>query len=219
LERVRICRPQLMTARQGLRTLDIIMRLGLPPELPQEAVDAIFRGIALLTRGTVPILDWSPPLLVGSQLKLTLEDKQLLQNDPRRRVVTILRTLANFQGKSAYDSVKVLLEEENGTSSIYFGKCIAFIRDQRLQHYVVLHWFTRQEPTTGFDFVSNVPSFKLARMDNTKSYSVLPVDCIMNGAVMMPETRPQLQTLQPHDTRYWALLSPREHEQYKLLFQ
>jgi hypothetical protein len=61
--------------------------------------------------------------------------------------------------------------------------------------------------------------FKLARMDNTKSYSVLPVDCIMNGVVMMSETRPQLQTLQPHDTRYWALLSPREHEQYKLLFR
>ena len=113
----------------------------------------------------------------------------------------------------------MLLEEDHGASSIYFGKCIAFIRAQRLQHFVILHWFTRQKPTTGFDVVSNVPSFKLAPIENTKSYSVLPVDCIMNGAVMMPETPPQLGTELRLDTRYWALMSPREHEEYKLLFQ
>ena len=50
--------------------------------------------------------------------------------------------------------------------------------------------FDRREPATGFDFISNVPSFRLARIDNTKSYSVLPVDCIMNGALMMPEPTP-----------------------------
>ena len=219
MDTVRECPPQLATATQLLRTMDVIMRIGLPPELPQVAIDAIFRGITRLTRGTKPILDWSPPLIVGSQLKLTLQDKQLLLADPRRRVVVILRAMATFQGKAAYDCVKVLLEEDDGASSIYFGKCLAFIRDQRLQHYVVLHWFTRQEPTIGFDFVSNVPSFTLAPIDNTKSYSMLPVDCIMNGAVMMPETPPQLGTELPLHTRYWALLSPREHDQYKLLFQ
>jgi len=163
MDTVRVCPPQLATATQLLRTMDVVMRIGLPPELPQVAIDAIFRGITRLTRGTQPILDWSPPLIVGSQLKLTLEDKQLLLADPRRRVVVTLRAMATFQGKAAYDCVKVLLEEDDGASSIYFGKCLAFIRDQRLQHYVV----------------------------------------------------PEL----PLETRYWALLSPREHEQYKLLFQ
>jgi hypothetical protein len=219
LETVPVCPPQLATAKPLLRTMDMIMRSGLPPELPQVATDAIFRGIVRLTRGTQPILDWSPPLIVGSQIKLTLEDKQLSLDDPRRRVVVILRAMPTFQGKAAYDCMKVLLEEDHGASSIYFGKCIAFIRDQRLQHFVILHWFTRQEPTTGFDVVSNVPSFKLAPIENTKSYSVLPVDCIMNGAVMMPETPPQLGTELRLDTRYWALMSPREHEEYKLLFQ
>ena len=73
---------------------------------------------------------------------------------------------------------------------------------------------------TGFDFLSNVPSFRLARIDKTSSYSVLPVDCIMNGAVMMPEPTPGFDpATPPPNTRYWALLSPREHEQYQLYFQ
>ena len=95
-----------------------------------------------------------------------------------------------------------------------------FISDQNLQLYVVLHWFDRREPASGFDFISNVPSFRLARIDKTKSHSVLPADCIMNGALMMPEPTPGFDpATPPPNTRYWARLSPREHEQYKLYFQ
>ncbi len=54
--------------------------------------------------------------------------------------------------------------------SVYFGKCIAFIRDQNSQHYVILHWFDRREPATRFYVISNVPSFTLAqRIDKTIS--------------------------------------------------
>ena len=75
-------------------------------------------------------------------MKLTLEDKQLLLADPLRHSIVVLRALALFQGRIAYDCVKVLLTEPyNDEPSVYFGKCIAFIRDQKSLHYVVLHWF------------------------------------------------------------------------------
>ena len=77
-----------------------------------------------------------------------------------------------------------------------------------MKHYVLLHWFTRQEPATGFNVVSDVPSFKLARMDQTLSYSVVPVECILNGGVLLPGPPPQIGTLPQPDACYWALLSP-----------
>ena len=221
IARVRGCSAHLLNVKTGLRNLDIVMRTGLPQELPQAAVDAIFRGIERSTARNNTILEWTPPLKVGQQMKLTLEDKQLLLADPLRRSIVVLRALPLFQGRIAYDCVKVLLTEPNNDEpSVYFGKCIAFISDQKSQHYVVLHWFDRREQVTGFDFLSNVPSFRLARIDKTSSYSVLPVDCIMNGAVMMPEPTPGFDpATPPPNTRYWALLSPREHEQYQLYFQ
>ncbi len=72
------------------------MRYELPLELPQTAVDAMFRGIEQLTAGDNPILDRTPPLTVGQQLRLTLEDKQLLLDDPLRRSIVVLRALALF---------------------------------------------------------------------------------------------------------------------------
>jgi hypothetical protein len=197
------------------------MRTGLPQELPQAAIDAIFRGIERSTARNNTILNWTPPLTVGQQMKLTLEDKQLLLADPLRRSIVVLRALPLYQGRIANDCVKVLITEPNNDEpSVYFGKCIAFISDQKSQPFVVLHWFDRREPATGFDFISNVPSFRLARIDKTSSFSVLPVDCIMNGALMIPEPTPGFDpATPPPNTRYWALLSPREHEQYKLYFQ
>ena len=97
----------------------------------------------------------------SSRITLTLEDRQLLPF---------------FQGVPAYDIVKVILEDDTAETSMYFGKCVAFLRDSNMKHYVLLHWFTRQEPATGFNVVSDVPSFKLARMDQTLSYSVVPVE-------------------------------------------
>jgi hypothetical protein len=128
-----------------------------------------------------------------SRITLTLEDRQLLPF---------------FQGVPAYDIVKVILEDDTAETSMYFGKCVVFLRDSNMMHYVLLHWFTRQEPATGFNVVSNVPSFKLARMDQTLSYSVVPVECILNGGVLLPGPQPQIGTAPRPDACYWALLSP-----------
>ena len=49
-------------------------------------------------------------------MKLTLEDKQLLLADPLRRSIVVLRALPLYQGRIAYDCVKVLLTEPNNLS-------------------------------------------------------------------------------------------------------
>ena len=118
--------------------------------------------------------------------------------------------MPRYQGIVAQDCVKVLIDEENddGTSkkSVYFGKCVAFLQDSDGKQFVVLQWFIRHEDN-GFDLISKVPSFKLAPEGHTKSFSTLPLDAIINGAIMVPG-----------GGRFWALLSPREQKLYTKLF-
>jgi hypothetical protein len=121
LARVVGCSPQLMNASAGLRTLDMIMRTGLPTSIPQVAVDAIFRSIQRQTTGMNLVVPWTHPITVGVQLKLTLEDRQLHLDDPRRRSIVVLRALPIFQGVPAYDIVKVILQDDNAETSMYFG--------------------------------------------------------------------------------------------------
>ena len=97
--------------------------------------------------------------------------------------------MPRYQGIVAQDCVKVLIDEDNddGTSkkSVYFGKCVAFLQDSEGKQFVVLRWFTRHEDN-GFDMISKVPSFKLAPDGHTNSFSTLPLDAILNGAIMVP---------------------------------
>ena len=93
-------------------------------------------------------------------------------------------------------------------TNVYFAQCVVFLKDNEGKIFVVLHWFDRQEKDNGFDSISNVPSFKLAPNENTKSYSILPISCIVNGALIVPG-----------GGRFWALLSPKEHKRYALNFQ
>jgi len=81
--------PQLMNASGGLRTLDLIMRAGLPADIPFVAVDAIFRSIQRQTADINPVLPWTHPITVGVQLKITLEDRQLNLDDPHRRSMVV----------------------------------------------------------------------------------------------------------------------------------
>ena len=122
-----------------------------------------------------------------------------------------LRAMPRYQGIVAQDCVKVLIHEDNddGTpiKSLYFGKCVAFLQDSEGKQFVVLQWFTRHEEN-GFDKITNVPSFTLALEGNTNSYSTLPLETILNGALMVPG-----------GGRYWALLSPREHMLYTKFVQ
>ena len=175
---------------------------GLPTWISEDAKKAIFRSItnAIATN----ILQWTTPVLVATQLKLSLGT--LLEEQ-----TVILRAMPRFQGIVAEDCVKVWIDEENDEGitrkSVYFGKCMVFLQDSEGKQFVVIQWFTRHE-NNGFDKITKVPSFTLAPEKNTKSYSTLPLAAILNGALMVPG-----------GGRFWALLAPKEQKLYASLLQ
>jgi hypothetical protein len=149
------------------------------------------------------VLQWTEPLRVATQLQIPITDAQKTFLDPTRNTLQVFRAKHTFQHAPAFDNVKVLIENRNGDSSWYFGRCIAFMSDANDDHFIVLRWFTRQVDITGSAANSGAPSFTLAPENETKSYSVLPVSCILNGAFMIPG-----------GGRFWALLSPLEQKIY-----
>ena len=182
--------------------LNINTREGLPRWISEAANRTIFRSItnAIATN----ILQWTPPVLVATQLKINLGTIHEVQT-------VILRAMQRYQGIVAHDCVKVWLDEENDEGvtrkSVYFGKCMVFFEDSEGKQFVVIQWFTRHEKN-GFNKITNVPSFKLAPETNTKSYSTLPLAAIINGALMVPGLG-----------RFWAILGPKEQKLYARLFE
>lgn len=149
------------------------------------------------------MLQWTEPLRVATQLQIPVTDAQKTVLDPTRKTLQIFRARKTFQHAPAFDNVKVLIENRNGVSSWYFGRCIAFMSDANDDLFIVLRWFTRLVDIPGSAANSSAPSFTLAPQNETKSYSVLPVSCIINGAFMIPG-----------GGRFWALLSPQEQKIY-----
>ena len=173
---------------------------GLPTWISQDAKRAIFRSIT--NDIATNILQWPTPVLVATQLKMSIVT--LLEEQ-----TVILRAMPRFQGIVAQDCVKVWIDEENNEGSarksVYFGKCMVFLQDSEGKQFVVIQWFTRHEKN-GCDKITKVPSFKLAPEKNTKSYSTLPLAAILNGALMVPGRG-----------RFWALLAPKEQKVYDSL--
>ena len=148
------------------------------------------------------MLQWTEPLRVATQLQIPVSGAQKTFSDPTRKTLQIFRAMKTFQHAPAFDNVKVLIQNRNGVSSWYFGRCIAFMSDANDDHFIVLRWFTRLVDIPGSAANSSAPSFTLASQNETKSY-ILPVSCILNGAFMIPG-----------GGRFWALLSPQEQKIY-----
>jgi hypothetical protein len=220
--------------------LNFEWRTGLPDSVDPWGIMGIFRAIAVATTGTHTTLQWLPPIRCATQLKLTLEDFQLDAEDDRRYSKVILRAQPLFQGRPAQDNVKLLIEEENDISRIYFGKyvvtfvvtfvatfvvtfvytsfpllhniiflyfmspyrCLAFLEDAAHKIFVAVRWYqkrTRTPPNT----LLLLTGLELAPKMLTTSYSVLPIACIVNGALLVE-----------CEGTYWAVLSPREETAY-----
>ena len=82
---------------------------------------------------------------------------------------------------------------------------MAFLKNGVGKYFVVLRWYTEKgrhpsEP------IALLPHLVLAPPLLTKSYDVLPIDCVLNGALMIP-----------HGKEHWALMSAREHAAYNAL--
>jgi hypothetical protein len=181
--------------------LDLQNKTGLPDCLTITECMHIFLSIRKDTRGDNPPLTWSEPLTCATQFKTTLEDRQVPSEDDRRFRNVILRAQRTFQGIPATDSVKVWIEEDAGRK-LYFAKCFAFFKDGNGDHFVGLRWYAKA-PISPPVAVLQLPCLELAREDRSSSYSILPSECIVNGALLMPCVG-----------KIWALQSPREEMEY-----
>ena len=103
--------------------LNIAGKRGLPKTLTVNERTFIWRaiyGAMRASRGAPPRLQWVEPIVCATQLKRSLEDRQVHEEDDRRFHTVTLRAQPFFQGRPAQDNVKVWIEEE-GRSKMYFA--------------------------------------------------------------------------------------------------
>ena len=104
--------------------------------------------------------------------------------------------------RPAIDNVKIAVEVEDGRERMYFARCMAFFKDADDKVFVAVRWYS-EVPGTVVDPVVQLTPLSLAPEALTKSFSIMPAHAILNGALIIPT-----------DDQYWAMLSPREEEQY-----
>ena len=109
--------------------------------------------------------------------------------------------LGSPTGTPARDYVKLVVEEDAG-KRIYFARCVCFFVDKNLTHFVAVRWLT-EVPGVVLDPASRMAPFTMSPEGAIASYSVMPATAILNGALIVPSPG-----------RLWALMSPREEQQY-----
>ncbi len=114
----------------------------------------------------------------------------------------ILRAQTFFQNKPANANVKVAVAYDTGVR-IHFGKCVVFLKDSDDEYFVLLQWYD-QVGTEPFHSVSGLIQLELRPQNVTKSDSVMPISCIVNGALIITSEK-----------KLWILLSPRESIPYE----
>ena len=84
-------------------------------------------------------------------------------------------------------------------------RCVAFFADSKGNHFVLLQWYTEKGRFPSGQ-ISLLPHLRMSDPLKTRSYDVLPIGCVVNGALMVPNGKD-----------HWALMSPREHAAYDAL--
>ena len=181
--------------------LDLIEITGLPECLSFTVQTYMYRAIRRDMRGDARTLSWTPPITCATQMKTSLEDMQLHSDDDRRYRTVTLRAQPLFQNRPSYDNVKVWIEEDAG-KRLYFAKCMAFFKDAEDQHFVGLQWYA-ELPVNPPGVVIELTALNITPEDKSSSYSTLPAECIINGALLIK-----------CNNTYWAVQSPREEMAY-----
>jgi ribosomal protein L35AE/L33A len=204
--------PQLPTLVGKLTTLDLRTCHGFPSDLTNNETRALCLAIKRSTV-TTKLIDWEEPLMVGTALTLTVENMQEPQYSYKRLAKIVLRARSKFHGKPAFSNVKLLVEETQGTR-LYFGKCMVFFKDNKGRVFVGVRWYENQTVNGRvLDPTVKLARLKLATINVTlanvlESVSILPADCINNGALLIP-----------CNNEYWAMMSSTEQDRYVLLNQ
>jgi hypothetical protein len=110
---------------------------GLPSFLTQDEQMSIRRCIAAATRGDNPVLTWTPPVMHGTQLKMTLVNLQGLPLSPSRYKLVTLRAKRPPASFLTADHVRVAVEMDAGDRTCFAG-CLCFFADATGDHYVAL---------------------------------------------------------------------------------
>ncbi len=114
--------------------------------------------------------------------------------------------LNKYQGKPAFDNVKIEVEEERGRIRRHFAKFLAFFQDDNNEMLVGVRWYETPEDRDEINSID--PTVKLAELKVspvaiTRSYGIMPIQSIVNGALILRVNE-----------QYWALQSPREQAEY-----
>jgi hypothetical protein len=177
----------------NLRTRD-----GMPKHIQHDENAALFRVI-----NTNKTIVCTPPLQACKSIAITLTDRQQRQDDDERYVRVILRAMPSFHGKPSNDNVKVAVEYDTG-DKIHFAKCVVFLQDSMGEYFVLLQWYD-QVGRQPLDSVSGLVQLVLRPPNVTRSYSIMPITSIVNGAIITCS-----------ENKLWVLLSPRETFAYEL---
>jgi hypothetical protein len=101
--------PEKPTLIGKVQALVLLSCAGLPSHLTIEERNAVH--LAVTTALTNHLIEWEAPVVVGSQMMVTLENLQEPEHTRKRLVKITLRALVKFQGKPAFDNIQVLVEE------------------------------------------------------------------------------------------------------------
>jgi hypothetical protein len=110
--------------------LDLRAKTGLPACLSANERQYLWRAVASAmkrNRGSAPTLQWVPPILCSTQMKRSLEDRQVHPDDDRRFRTVTLRAQPYFQHRPARDNVKVWIEEDAGRKKYYFAMYVPML--------------------------------------------------------------------------------------------
>ena len=185
-------------------TLDIDSHKGLPPWLSIDERRCLRLAIVHALQNKT--ITWKAPVTVFTQMKLTLQDKQLPAHSARNIVKVVLRARPTYQGKRAFDNVKIEVEEERGRIRRYFGKCLTFFQDDNKDMFIGVRWFEtpdRDETHLIDPIIVKLAELKLSPVASTRSYGIMPIQSIVNGALIIRVK-----------DQYWAFQSPREQAEY-----
>jgi hypothetical protein len=110
--------------------LDLDEQTGLPDCLTDNERKYIWRAIVAAmrrSRGAEPRLQWATPITCATQMKRSLEDRQVHPEDDRRFRTVTLRAQPYFQQRPARDNVKVWIEEDAGRNKFYFAMYVPML--------------------------------------------------------------------------------------------
>jgi hypothetical protein len=168
--------PQLPTLIGKVNALALPSCAGLPSYLTIEERNALQLAINQSVAGS--LIEWEGPIVVGSAITLTLENRQEPKHTRKRLVKITLRALRTFQGKLSYDNIKVLLEEDQGTK-FYFGRCLLFFQDNKGNVFVAIRWYTNHMPNgEEIDPTVRLVKLKLAPLHNVSRANIHGISTI-----------------------------------------